>query len=381
MMKNIHITLTDFRNESRLLKEITSLDNEHIFDEFLVVALGAVDLEEIEQKASNFKVERLNLWSRGLPKSAPFQIIKFLEFMLRSFTALYIEKPTVINIHTLALLPLGVFSKWFLKSKLVYDAHELETEKNGLSGIRQKLSKLIERFFIRKCDLVIVVGDNIADWYAQEYKIERPLVVKNAPFRKPQKKNNLFREELGIRDEQKILLYQGGLMRGRGVHLVLDAFKKRRDDGIVAVFMGYGELEELVKSAQQQGNNIYFFPAVSPSVVLDYTASADVGISYIENTCLSYFYCMPNKLFEYAMAGLPILVSNMKDMADAAKESGFGAVINEPTSDAINKAIDELLMKDLDEMSCAAYQFASDNAWEVQQVVMLKGYRRMLKND
>lgn len=380
-MKNIHITLTEFRNESRLLKEITSLDSAKVFDEFLVIALGAEDLDKNEQKAANFRVERVNLRTRGLPKSAPFQLIKFIEFMLRCFFILFHEKANVVNVHTLALLPLGALSKWFLKSKLVYDAHELETEKNGLSGIRQKLSKLIERLFIKRCDLVIVVGDNIADWYAKEYQIERPLVVKNAPFRKAKKKNNLFREELGIRDKQKVLLYQGGLMRGRGVHLVLDAFKKRKDDSIVAVFMGYGELEGQVKSAQQQSNNIYFFPAVSPNIVLDYTASADVGIHMIQNTCLNHYYCMPNKFFEYSMAGLPILISNMKEMADAVSVNDFGVVINEPTSDAINKAIDELLMKDLDEMSCAAYQFASDNAWEVHQDIMLEGYHRMLKND
>ncbi|MBF4323133.1 glycosyltransferase, partial [Vibrio anguillarum] len=212
---------------------------------------------------------------------------------------------------------------WLLKKlfkvKLVYDAHELETEKNGLNGFRQRISKYIESLFIRSCDLIIVVGENIADWYANAYKIERPLVVKNSPRFRLQAKKNLFRERLGILPNQKILLYQGGLMKGRGVQLILDAFKERKDSHVVAVFMGYGDLTTEVEQAAKNHQNIFYFPAVSPNVVLDYTASADIGISLIENTCLSYYFCMPNKLFEYAMAGIPVIVSDMKEMAEAVQ--------------------------------------------------------------
>lgn len=378
-MINIHLTLTDFRHESRLLKEVSSLNQMQIFSDFLVVALCSKGLEEVEHINSNVKVRRLNLWTRRLPKGAPFQILKLLEYMLLCFIIILRHKNSVINVHTLALLPLGVVCKWLLGSKLVYDAHELETEKDGLVGISQKVSKLVERFFIGMCDLVIVVGDYIADWYAEEYNIERPLVIKNAPLRKIKKKSNLFRETLGIREEQKILLYQGGLSRGRGVHLVVDSFKSRKDDSVVAVFMGYGDLEGLVRDAQEQYNNIFYLPAVSPDVVLDYTTSADVGIHMIQNTCLNHYYCMPNKFFEYSMAGLPILVSNMKEMAETVTKYGFGSVINEPTIESINKSIDDLFFQDIDKKSSAAYQFASANAWEVQQDIMLKGYRRMLK--
>lgn len=377
-MKNIHITLTEFRNESRLIKEITSLGNASLFDEFIVIALGAGDLAKTEQRADNFTVKRLNLFTRRFPKNAPFQLIKYIEFILRCLLILSVQKANVVNVHTLALLPLGALSKFFFKNMLVYDAHELETEKNGLHGFRQKTSKWIERIFIKYCDLVIVVGEEIANWYAKNYHIELPLVVKNSPFLKSRVKKDFFRQQLNIRSNQKILLYQGGLMHGRGVHLILEAFEQRSTDSIVAVFMGYGEFETKIREAQDFNENVFYFPAVSPDVVLDYTASADIGIHMIQNTCLNHYYCMPNKFFEYSMAGLPIIISNMKEMADAVREYGFGSVINEPTPDSINKAIDCLLSQNLDVMSCASYQFASDNAWEVQQDVMLKGYRRMI---
>lgn len=377
-MKNIHITITEFRNESRVLKEISSLEASESFDYFVVVALGADDLPISDFLTSKAKVRRISLLTRKLPKSAPFQLIKFIEFMFRCLLMVRKEQAQVVNVHTLALLPLGWLIKKLFKVKLVYDAHELETEKNGLHGFRQRIYKYIESVFIRSCDLVIVVGENIADWYVNTYKIERPLVVKNSPGFRLQAKKNLFRDSLGILTKQKILLYQGGLIKGRGVQLILDAFKERIDCYAVAVFMGYGDLTAEVEQAAKNHQNIFYIPAVSPSVVLDYTASADIGISLIENTCLSYYFCMPNKLFEYAMAGLPVIVSDMKEMAEAVQAADFGVVLTEYSVEAINTAVDHLVERNLSKLSDNAYQFAHAHAWEQQEKVMLEGYQRML---
>ncbi|WP_421294554.1 glycosyltransferase [Aeromonas veronii] len=377
-MKNIHITLTEFRNESRVLKEISSLEASETFDSFTVIALGADDLPIYDSITSKAKVCRIRLLTRKLPKSAPFQLVKFIEFMVKCLLMVRKEQTQVINIHTLALLPLAWLLKQLFKVKLVYDTHELETEKNGLHGFRQRISKYIESVFICSCDLVIVVGENIADWYVNTYKIERPIVVKNSPRFRVQSPKYLFRQHLPILPEQKIVLYQGGLMKGRGVQLILDAFKERKDSHVVAVFMGYGDLATEVEQAAKNHQNIFYFPAVSPNVVLDYTASADIGISLIENTCLSYYFCMPNKLFEYAMAGIPVIVSDMKEMAEAVQAADFGVVLTEFSVDAINEAVDRLAERDLTELSNNAYQFAKAQAWEQQERIMLDGYQRML---
>lgn len=378
-MTNVHISLTDFRNESRILKEIGSLDSYSVFDKFCVIALSAKDLPRKERRSENFIIYRVNLCSRKLPRSAVFQLIKFVEFMFKCFFLIKREKATVVNLHTLALLPLGWVVKNLLGVRLVYDTHELETEKNGLRGMKKKLSKFVERLFLKSCDLIVVVGENIADWYATEYQIDRPIVVKNSPRLRDRFKCDLFRDELNISSQQKILLYQGGLMKGRGVQLILEAFRVRKSDDVVVVFMGYGDLEDEIKDAAKARSNIRFHPAVPPNIVLNYTSSADFGISLIENTCLSYFFCMPNKLFEYAMAGLPVIVSDMKEMAYAVSEHEFGTVIRDMSVDTINQAVDRLVDESLNELSEKAYLFARSHAWEVQEKVMLEAYRRMLK--
>lgn len=373
-MHALHITLTELRNESRILKEAISLAQSKTMDAVFISALHADGLLKDESFGPQIQVHRFALTTRKFGKNLLIQLIKYFEFCFRVYTSYRKKGINCINIHSLELLPLGVMLKKCWKAKLVYDTHELETEKNGDAGMRKKFGKWLERWLIKQVDMTIVVGENIADWYANTYRMPRPVVVLNAPLRRALQYRNHFREQLGIREDQKILLYQGGLALGRGVALILEAFKARTDDKVVAVFMGYGPLHKDIKVVAQSRSNIFYYPAVAPDVVLEYTASADIGISLIENTCLSYYYCMPNKLFEYAMAGIPVLVSNMKEMAALVEKNSMGAVIQEFTPPAINHAIDTLMAQDLMVLRSNAYATASQHAWEVQEATMLQAY-------
>jgi glycosyltransferase involved in cell wall biosynthesis len=317
---------------------------------------------------------RFELTTRKFTKNLAVQAVKYLEFSFRVYFFYKNKEINIVNVHSLALLPLGVCLKFLFKAKLIYDTHELETEKNGDSGVRQKINKLIEKVLIKYVDMTIVVSQSIADWYFREYKIERPLVVLNVPNQRDLIKTNYFREILGISSDKTILLYQGGLVTGRGVQLILDAFKVRNNEKIVLFFMGYGSLEKDIKFAASKYNNIFYFPAVPSDVVLEYTASADLGIHLMQNTCLNHYYAMPNKFFEYAMAGLPVLVSNMKEMADLVMKNMMGVVIDDLTVDGVNNSIDIFLKQDLASMKLNSYRVACENAWETQEKKLLAGY-------
>ena len=377
-MNNLHISLTDFRYESRVLKEANSILNHNIASRVYIASLHADDLEEEKIYEDNLILNRFKLISRKLGKNIFLQALKYFEFMFR--VVLFYRKKDIkmINIHTVALLPLGVFLKYIYKSKLVYDTHELETETNGLKGLRKKLLKFIEKSLIKECDIIFVVSENIADWYAKEYGIPRPVVVKNSPRLINRKKTNYFREKLGIKDDSVIVLYQGGLSKGRGIELLLETFKKRDDDKVVIVFMGYGQLEEDVKVTAKENNNIFFHPAVDPEIVLDYTSSADIGVALIENTCLSYYYCLPNKVFEYAMVGLPVIVSDMKEMRELVERYNMGIVVEDFKVESLNEAIDKILRLDINQLKQNARKCAEENSWEKQEIKMINEYRRIL---
>lgn len=377
-MNNIHISMTEFTNASRVLKQTRSLVDNNIFDKIDIIALGNDQLPKHEKVSDEISIHRIKLISKPLPKHLLFQLIKYLEFTIRTLQLAHKSNSKAINAHSLSVLPIAYIFKLLSKSYLIYDTHELETERNGLSGVKKKLSKVIEKVLINYTDLNFVVSESIADWYDTTYKISRPTVVLNTPKTRSLKNNNVFREQLNISSDQVIFLYQGGLTTGRGIEKLLNAFKARTDSKCVIVFMGYGFLSENIKKASNDFDNIYYFPAVHPNVLLEYTSSADVGISLIENNCLSYYYCMPNKLFEYAMAGLPVLVSNMKDMSELVIKNDMGTVISNFTPAGINKDLDGFLKKDLTQMKENAYRIAIENTWDIQEKKMVSAYKNML---
>lgn len=377
-MNNLHICLNEFTNASRVLKQANSLVHSGVAGSIGIAALYVEGLKKKQEYAPNIICTRFELTSRGWGKGFLSQIFKYFEFCWRVYRFYKREHIKMVNIHTLGLLPFGVFLKWAFEAKLVYDTHELETERNGLRGIKKRVAKFVEKRLIKYVDITFVVSENIADWYAEEYQINRPIVVLNTPRYRDLTSTNHFREKLSISNQQVILLYQGALTNGRGIDILLEAFKGRTNNDLVIVFMGYGGLENKIKQAALENKNIYFFPAVHPDVVLEYTSSADLGVSFIENVCLSYYYCMPNKLFEYAMAGLPILVSNMKDMSELVIKNNMGEVAYDYSVQGINDSLERFLQGDLSLMKQNAYRTAKDNSWEIQEVKMLSAYSQIL---
>lgn len=380
-MNNLHISLTEFKNESRVLKQTRSLVNSGLMKKIYIAALYAEGTKEEDQLSKDIFLKRFRIKSKNSKKNILAQVLKYLKFCKQIYKEYKNKDINIINVHCLNLLPLGIMLKYLYKSKLIYDTHELETEINGSHGIRKQLRKLIEKVCIKYVDTTFVVSENIADWYENTYQIRRPTVVMNSPNVYKLQKENCFRKNLPISEDQVIFLYQGMLSHGRGIYLLLEAFKKRADNKAVIVFMGYGPMEEEIIKTSIQFKNIFFHPAVSPNILLTYTESADVGFALIENTCLSYYFCMPNKLFEYAMSGLPVIVSKMKEMSDFVSYNDMGAVTQDLTTASISLSIDKLLNQNLDMLKNNARKTALLYSWESQEEKMIKEYNEMINGN
>lgn len=332
----VHIHLNTFENQSRVLKETKSLIDHNIVDKIIVVAQGNESLEGFEQIDENRAVyrSRSHIIRRYLSKNelphgyGLYTLIHYVElfkFVIDMIRIVRNEKPVFINLHKIHLLKYIPFLKIVSpQSKLIYDTHELETETNGLRGWRKKFYKLQEKLFIKSFDHVFVVSSSIENWYRKTYSISNVTTIMNCPYPRAIHESNIFRKELGIDEESLIFIYQGGLSEVRGISLLLNAFIELNDPMYNIVFMGYGDLEDKIKSASKMHDNIYFYDAVPPDRVLEYTASADVGLHAIKNTCLNHNYCLPNKLFEYLTAGIPCIVPDLFEMSKYIKEERAG---------------------------------------------------------
>lgn len=374
MIKIASVVLNNFTNDSRVLKEGISLQNEGY--DITIVALHKEGLEEFE-KVESIPVHRVKLKTMNWSKNTVGSLAKYIEWSYHVIKKY--RKYDVMHCHDLNALHLGVISKLFNRNlKVIYDAHEYETEVNYLVGFKQKLARVTERFLIKYADAVITVSDAIADEYVRLYNIPKPYLVLNTPPFKEVEKKDIFRETFSIDKVQTIFLYQGNLSRGRGVEVVLETFKCLDNKNSVIVFMGYGELKNLILEYQKEHDNIYFHEAVNPNILLNYTSSADFGISMIEDICLSYRYCLPNKMFEYIMAGVPVIVSNLPEMKKLVEKYGVGVVAKENSQEALSEAI--ILASSLDKghVQKRLNSVKSIYNWEEQERVLISLYRGVL---
>ncbi len=369
MSRVASLVFNSFINDSRVLKEGLSLLKSGYEVEIIAHHDRGLAKEETQ---NGLMVKRLAYLDRSVTKSKVGKLKAYFNFLQESVD--YCKAFDILHCNDINMLPIAVIIKKYYNKdvKIVYDAHEYETETYALHGLQKRITQLSEKFLIKYADKVITVSDSIANAYVELYEIEKPALVLNTPFLKEVQKQDRFREAFGI-EGKNIFLYQGSLGLNRGIELLVEVFKAL-DNKSVIVFMGYGALEEQIKEASALCENIFFHEAVSPDVLLEYTVSADFGIATIEDSCLSYRYCLPNKLFEYIMAEVPVIVSNLPEMSKVVEMGKIGVVLEEESLEGITGAIKEAVALDKKEIKENLRQVKKIYNWEAQEKVLLKVY-------
>jgi len=377
---NVHIYPSPILNESRINKICSTLMARSIFDKVIVIGTYKEGLNKSEFRDEGFEIWRIKGSNFTFGLKLVDRTLNALVWYLHVFLKLRKENISCINSHSLAVLPLCVFLKIYTKGRLVYDTHELETETLSCKGIKKICYKFVELFMIRFVDAVSVVNESIAQWYQRRYNLSQVFIVKNLPFLT----NSVFREDgalrqiTGLTDKtNQIFLYQGLLSEGRGLDILIDVFSTLPKNKNL-VIMGYGELEGLIIEASDASSNIHFIPAVEPSQLLKYTRDADVGLSLIQNQCLSYYLCLPNKLFEYLGCGVPVLASDFPEMEKVLKQNNCGWLCP-PTQIKVQALIKNLTSADIDRMKSElkGNYPKMKLSWQAQEEQIINIYREL----
>ena len=377
LVNNLHISMTSFTHESRVFKEVNTIINHSNIQNVYIAALHENNLLENEKIGTGLFLKRFRLKTRSLPKSILFQSFKYVELLLQVYFFYRNKNIKILNIHTLALMPLGVFLKILFNARLVYDTHELETETMNLRGTKKILAKILERLFINYCDDIICVNQSIANWYMKNYRVDSsPKVVLNTPvFKKLKKKKNLFREEFNISEHTTIFLYQGGLTTGRNIELLLETFSNLKSSKSVIIFMGYGSLEEKVKRFTEINSNIFFKRAVSQELLIDYTSSADIGFVLIDKVSLNNSMSLPNKLFEYAMAGIGVIASDNIEIKRFVQNYNCGFCLDDVNNKSIVNTLELFTDENTKLFSVNALKMFEENNWSHQEKALIDIYK------
>ncbi|MDQ2995142.1 MAG: glycosyltransferase, partial [Pseudomonadota bacterium] len=236
-------------------------------------------------------------------------------------------KPMVVMAIDLPTLPVAAMHARQLGAKLVYDSHELYCEQEFTHHEKHQWKK-IEKKFIHECDTIITVNPSIASELKTRYDLNKVEVIYNSvnAYSKPLR-HKLLHQALKLPFEKKILLFQGGLSKGRHLETLVRSAHYIKNELVVIVLLGDGQFKKALERIVNQlklKNRIYFHPAVPQLELLAYTQSADAGIIPYQAICLNNYYCTPNKLFEFIAAGLPILGSNLPEINNIVLKNQLG---------------------------------------------------------
>ncbi|MFO0360777.1 MAG: glycosyltransferase [Flavobacteriales bacterium] len=374
-MRIASVVLNNFVNDNRVYKVADTLTNAG--HEVVVVALlkGNVPEREVYHGIS---VHRIRLRSLSLPDNNKFYGgLKFLEFFLKVMWNY--RRFDVIHCNDFEGLIAGVMVKMSRPSvKLVYDSHEYQREKFGLNPFMKKVIGFMERLFIHWPARFITISPSIAAEYQRLDGIKHPYIGMNAPHREELITGNReLRDALGLDDSVPLFIYQGGFARSRGIEVLIESFQQERFAGWHIVFMGSGPLNDMIREAAEAHENIHLLPPVPYKNLMRWTSGATAGFVSTQNICLNNYYCMPNKLFEYIHAGIPVITNNLVECARVTNEESIGVVIGEYNPDGVWEAVDSLMKKDLAEIRKNLLRAREKYSWETQELVLLEAYSRL----
>lgn len=255
----------------------------------------------------------------------------YAEYNLRLFILLLFARADLLLANDLDTLLANHLAR--RGRKLVYDTHEFYTEVPELVGrpMVRRVWLAIERWIFPKLRTVITVNDSIAKAYRDRYG-NTVHVVRNIPMKRelgpvPD------RSALGLPEDRRILVMQGaGLNIQRGVEEAVLAMKDL--PGYLLLLIGGGDVlpvAERMVAEHRLSDRVRFVDRLPYERMMDFTRNADLGLTLDKDSNLNYRFSLPNKLFDYLNAGIPVLATDLPEVAGIVRKYNAGLVI--PTAD------------------------------------------------
>ena len=356
-MKRILIAVTTDLNTDQRVLRIAGTLADNGFD----VLLFGRETRESKPLIVKYPAVRCKLMAnRGM--------MMYLLFNWRLFWFMMFHKFDVVLANDLDSL-VGASLASILKHKpLVYDSHEYFTELPELVGRRFKRRVWLaaERMFLPRAAAAYTVCQSLADIYSVKYN-RKFSVVRNVPYALP-KPDSV--------PSAKIIMYQGALNFGRGIEMMISAMQYLPDYELWIAGSGTVEADLRQQAAEQEGGGkVVFWGRLAPDELRQRTQQAAVGLSIEEDLGLNYHYALPNKLFDYIQARVPVIVSELPEMQRIIDSYGVGEVLTERTPEGLAALIQKVANQR------AAYAAKLDLAalelnWENESKALIEIYNR-----
>ena len=337
-----------FANCIRLKRVIVSVTNDLVTDQrvgktcavltemgFKVLLVGR-KLKKSNSIQREYEVKRFRLlFNKGF--------LFYAEYNLRLFFFLLFSKKDLLFSNDLDTLVPNYLIRKIQKKKLIFDSHELFSEIPELEN-RKRVKNFwlaIEKKIIPKLKNIITVSNSIKEHYQSLYGVNVS-VVRNIPENKKVIQTPFDFDTHG----KKIILYQGSVNVGRGLELMIDTMHLLED--YILVIIGDGDIStKLIEKVNTLDlkNCVKFLGRINPDELKNLTPNATVGMSLEEDLGLNYRYALPNKLFDYIHAEVPMIVSNLPEMKAIIKKYAIGEVLIDRTPISLASTIKTMAAK------------------------------------
>jgi len=273
----------------------------------------------------------------------------YVEFSFRLFFKLFFIKKDILLSNDLnTLLPNYLISRIFNK-RLVYDSHELFTEIAELTD-RPSIRNVwlsIEKYIFPKLKNVYTVNRSIATFYRDRYAIDVKFIRNIAPELKNKKVDTTLSNN--IKGNKKMLILQGsGINMDRGAEEAIMMMQYVEDT--ILYIIGGGDIFDTLQNLVDTFNlndKVFIKNKMPYDELMEYTKIADLGLSLDKGTNLNYEYSLPNKVFDYIQAQIPLLVSNRKEVASLVKNNNIGLVVDAIDPKKLATAVNNIFSNDL----------------------------------
>jgi glycosyltransferase involved in cell wall biosynthesis len=283
------------------------------------------------------------------------------------------------DLNTLLQGYIGAKWRW-KKRQLIYDSHEVQTSRTGYNS---KIFGKIEAFLIRKIDQMIVENHTRAQYNDKIYGFY-PNVVHNYPFKLDVQNDERvpLHQMLGISSTEKILLYQGGIQEGRGLDKLIKA-APLFSEGIL-VFIGDGKMKPaLVKLVEEMKleDRVRFLPKVPLKELPEYTRNAFIGFQVLNNVCFNHYSASSNKLFEYLMAGVPVVACSFPEIQRVVEDEKVGICIDSHDFQDIAIGVNFILENSrvYEEMKRNCFRASENYNWDTEKYQLLSTYTTLFE--
>jgi len=372
------------RTDGRVLREAETLAAAGM-------QVSIVDVEEDRDRPRTEMVGALWLEHIAMPswfvpvRFKPWFLVKAAQVLLHGVGRLLRTDADIYHAHDITALPAAYIAARLRRKPLIFDAHELPLVEPNIVRWRRlsRLAQVCLRAMLPRCDAVITVSPPIAKEITRLYGGRPPVVIRNVPAYQPPRESDRLRLALGLGPDVRIALYQGNLQTDRGLDLLVRA-GQHLDPHARIVLMGRGAArDELAALIVRLGvaDRVILLPAAPYAELLDWTASADLGlIVYPPGYSPNVRMCLPNKLFEYLMAGIPILASPLPAVRAISETYDAGAIVPDLSPESVGQSINALLADPvaLARMRANARAAAAhDLRWDVESQRLLACYAEM----